>query len=97
MEKLAVFNGLRPHGEWVLGLYDNDVDDKKGEVLSFKLHFTVQECDSTVHWKEIQTLNLDERWEIYKYINSFPFSFFKLKHCYIANLFFFLFFFKNFF
>jgi len=50
MEPLSTYAGLRASGEWVLGVYDHDVDGLRGKVEDVSLRFTTQECDRTFHW-----------------------------------------------
>ena len=50
VEPLSTYAGLRPSGEWVLGVYDHDVDGLKGKLEDVSLRFTTQECDQTFHW-----------------------------------------------
>lgn len=50
IEPLSTYAGLRASGEWVLGVYDHDVDGLKGKVEDVSLRFTTQECDQTFHW-----------------------------------------------
>ena len=61
VEKLSTFHGLRSRGDWVLGVYDYDIDHMEGSVLDYRLHFTVAECDQTFHWRELTASDVSAR------------------------------------
>ena len=47
------YEGLSPKGEWVLSIYDGDVDALSGRLLAWGLTFQVVPCDRQYAWSEM--------------------------------------------
>ena len=49
------FEGSPTNGQWVLSIFDSNIDQMKGTLINWKLHFDVTYCNEGIHWSKLST------------------------------------------
>lgn len=49
------FVGSPTDGQWVLSIFDSTIDQMKGTLINWKLHFDATYCDEGIHWSKLST------------------------------------------